>query len=202
MIVQLLRSSTLVVLTLGALSCSRGDGTTTDSAAGVAAGTVSDSAAIDDLDRVDPETEATISFLKTLANREETLLEIARIAVTRREQLAVSADARRILSDQRRESNRLLGALKAEYRTTHRPTVTDQEQVLVDTLNASGVGEVDRIFLGVVAKHHEEDVRLIDAALPKIKQQQVRELVTGIRAQRAAEAAAFRKRLTTLPSGI
>jgi uncharacterized protein (DUF305 family) len=171
-----------------------------DSAAGGAAATVAGSPA-GDSSPAEVDATAEISLLKTLADREETLLEMARIAVTRREQLAVSEEARRILAEQRRESNRVLGMLKGEFQTTHRPTVTDQEQVLVDTLNASGAGEFDRIYLGVVVKHHEDDIKLIDAALPRIKHPGARELVTSIRQQRAADAATLKKKLAALPSG-
>jgi uncharacterized protein (DUF305 family) len=134
-------------------------------------------------------------LLRQLADRDEALLEIARVAVTRREQLEVSEDARRILSDQRKESNRLLGMLKGEYRVTHRPSISEQDQQLVDLVKGSGVGEFDKIFLDAVTKHHEEDVRIIDKALPAIKHPRVRALLTEIRVQRASEGGEFRKRL-------
>jgi predicted outer membrane protein len=180
-------------------ACSRDEGRreiTTDSAAGTAADTLADS----DEDRLDPEATATLSLLRELADRDEALIEMARLAITRREQLQVSADARRILSEQRRESNRLLGMLRGEYHLTHQPTISPQDQPLLDSLNGGGVGEFDSAFLRIVAKHHEDDVGIIDRALPKVTAPAVRGTLTEIRAQRANEAAAFRKRLGASPS--
>jgi predicted outer membrane protein len=175
-------------------ACSRDEGRreiTTDSAAGTAADTATDS----DENRLDPEATATQALLRELADRDEALIEMARLAITRREQLQVSADARRILSEQRRESNRLLGMLRGEYHLTHQPTISPQDQPLLDSLNGGGVGEFDRAFLRIVARHHEDDAGIIDRALPKITVPRLREMLTEIRAQRANEAAAFRKRL-------
>jgi uncharacterized protein (DUF305 family) len=165
-----------------------------------AAGTVTDSAAIDDPDRVDPEAAAAGPLIQALADRQEALLEMARIAVNRREQVEVSGDARRMLTEQRRESNRLLGALKSEYRITHQPTIPQAELDLIGNVQGAGVGEFDRIFLDAVVKHHEGDIGIIDEALPKITKPQVREMLTAIRAQRASEAAAFKKQLETAQS--
>jgi uncharacterized protein (DUF305 family) len=169
---------------------------TTDSAGGTASDTALDA----DESRLDPEAQATQALLRQLADRDEALIEMARLAMTRREQLQVSADARRILSEGRRESNRLLGTLKGDFHVTHRPAISPQDQPLIDSLNGVGVGEFDRTFLGAVAKHHEGDVEIIDRALAKIKLPKVRELLTEMRAQRSAEAAAFRKQLGSTPS--
>lgn len=194
------RASPLVALLALApfFGCSRGENAAvrSESAAGITADTLES-----DVDRPSAESLAAQALLTELADRTEALLEMARVAVTRREQLAVSAAARRILSEQRRESNRVLGMLKGEYHVTHRPSITEQEQALVDSVKGSGVGEFDRIFLGVVAQHHEDDVRLIDRALPAIEQPRVRELMSTIRAQRASEAAEFRKRLGQASGG-
>lgn len=194
------RSMAVVVFACGLLACSRDSGVTLDTAGG-AVDTASEASNAVGSDADDPATAAAISALRTLADRDEALLEMARIAVTRRERLEVSADARRMLTEHRRESNRVLGLLKGEFRVTHQPTVTEREQQLVDTLNASGVGEFDRIFLDVAARLEEEDVRLIDTALPRIRHPAVRDLLTSIRQQRASEAASFRKRREALPQG-
>lgn len=153
-----------------------------------------------DENRSDPESLAAQALIKQLADRDEALIEMARLAMTRREQLQVSADARRILSDRRRESNQLLGMLKGEYRITYRPAISPQDQPLLDALNGGGVGEFDRTFLGTVAKHHDGDVEIIDRALPTIKLPRLREILTELRAQRTSEAAAFRKQLGSAPS--
>lgn len=166
-----------------------------------ASGTVTDTGGIDDPDRVDPKAAAEAALIKTLADRDEALLEMARIAVNRREQVEVSTDAHRVLSEQRRESNRLLGTLKADYRITHRPTILETDLEAIGTLQGAGVGEFDRLFLDAVVKHHEGDIRIIDEALPKITKPQLREMVTSIRTQRAAEASDFKKRLDAASSG-
>jgi predicted outer membrane protein len=167
---------------------------TADSAAGVAS-----TASENDENRPDPEATAAQTLLQTLADRDEAVLETARLALTRREQLAVSADARRVLSDQRRESNRLLGMLKSEFRVSYKPEISPADQSLLDSLNGAGVGEFDRIFLGVVAKHYEDDAQLIERALPTISPK-LRETLTEIRTQRTNEAAAFRKQLAAAAS--
>src|SRR5688500_18160805 len=123
--------------------------------------------------------------------------EMARIAVNQREQVEVSADARRTLTEQRRDSNSLLGVLKSKYRIKHRPTIPQAELDLIGNVQGAGVGEFDRIFLDAVVKHHEGDIGIIDEALPKITKPSVREMLTAIRAQRASEAAAFKKQLET-----
>jgi uncharacterized protein (DUF305 family) len=194
------RCSTIVALLAlaGLVACSRSDENelTSDSAGGVAA----DSPSTPE-DSATASNDAEVATIRELADRDEALLEMARTAVNRREQLAVSADAHRLLSDIRQESNRLHGLLRGDLRVTHRARISESDQALVDSVKASGVGEFDRIFLGVVALHHEGDVTLIDAALPKITVPKVRETLTAIRAQRAAEAAAFKKRPTAAPSG-
>ena len=192
-------SATAVLLAASVLAaaCSRAEAPpkmTADSAAGVAS-----TASENDENRPDPEATAAQTLLQTLADREETVLETARLALTRREQLAVSADARRVLSDQRRESNRLLGMLKGEFRVSYKPEISPADQSLLDSLNGAGVGEFDRIFLGVVAKHYEDDAQLIERALPTVSPK-LRETLTEIRAQRTNEAAAFRKQLAATAS--
>jgi uncharacterized protein (DUF305 family) len=149
---------------------------------------------------LDPEAQAAQALLRELVDRDEALIEMARLAMTRREQLQVAADARRLLTERRRESNRLLGTLKGDFHVTHRPAISPQDQPLIDSLNGVGVGEFDRTFLGGVAKHHEGDVEIIDRALAKIKLPKVRDLLTEIRAQRSSEAAAFRKQLSSTRS--
>lgn len=181
------------------VACSRDEArhaTTSDSAAG----TVADTSADADEDRLDPEAMAMQALLRELADRDEALIEMGRLGITRREQLKVSADARRILSEQRRESNRLLGILRGEYHLTHQPAISPQDQPLLDSLNGAGFGEFDSAFLRIVAKHHEDDAQIIDRALPKITVPRLREMLTAIREQRTTEAAAFQKRLGSSPS--
>lgn len=180
-----------------AAACSRKEAqpkVTAGSAAGVAA-----TSRENDEDRLDPEAAAGQSLLQRLADRDEAVLETARLALTRREQLKVSADVRRILSEQRRESNRLLGILKGEYHLSYTPAISAADQALLDALNGAGVGDFDRIFLGFIAKHYEDDAQLIEHALPNISPT-LRETLTEIRTQRTSEAAAFRKRLGAMAS--
>jgi predicted outer membrane protein len=187
----LLAAAVLVV------SCSRAESPrklTADSAAGVAV-----TSGEHDEDRLDPEATAAQALLQTLADRDEAVLETARLALTRREQLKVSADARRTLSEQRRESNRLLGMLKGEFHVTYKPVISTADQSLLDSLNGAGVGDFDRIFLGVIAKHYEDDAQLIGRALPAISPK-LRETLTEIQTQRSNEAAAFRKQLAAMAS--
>ena len=179
-----------VLLALVLMGCSRSDSSsklTSDSAAGTAP-TSSDTSA--DEDRVDPADVAAQSLLRELADRDETLLEMARIAVTRKEQLQVSAEARRMLAERRRESNRVLGMLKGEYQETHKPAISAGDQTLIDSLNGVGVGDFDRTFLGLVAKHDQDDAQIIERALPTITPK-LREMLSEIRAQRLAESAAL-----------
>jgi predicted outer membrane protein len=138
-------------------------------------------------------------LLRELADRDEALLDMARLAIGRREQLQVSDDARRIQTEQRRESNRLLGLLKGEFRITYKPRISPKEQTLLDSLNGVGAGEFDHTFLSVVSRHHEEDAQIIERALPKISPK-LRETFAEIRAQRLSEAADFKKQLTATPS--
>jgi predicted outer membrane protein len=180
-----------------AVACSRAEPPsklTADSAAGVAT-----TASENDADRPDPEATAAQALLQTLADRDEAVLETARLALTRREQLKVSADARRVLSEQRRESNRLLGMLKGELHVSYKPEISSADQSLLDSLNGAGVGDFDRIFLGVIAKHYEDDAQLIERALPTIAQK-LRETLTEIQTQRTNDAAAFRKQLAAMAS--
>lgn len=197
------RTSLVVLALVLVAACSRDEARrqiTTDSAAGISADTSADTSADSDENRLDPEAMATEALLRELADRDEALIEMARLGITRREQLKVSADARRLLSEQRRESNRLLGMLRGEYHLTHQPKISPHDQPLLDSLNGGGVGEFDSAFLRLVAKHHEGDVAIIDSALPKITVPRLRETLTEIRTQRANEAEAFRKRLGSSPS--
>src|SRR5512132_3532896 len=110
-------TAVLLAAAVLAAACSRTESPpklTVDSAAGVAA-----TSSENDENRIDPEATAAQALLQTLADRDETVLETARLALTRREQLKVSADARRTLAEQRRESNRLLGMLKGELHVTY-----------------------------------------------------------------------------------
>jgi uncharacterized protein (DUF305 family) len=142
---------------------------------------------------LDAESMATVDLLRQLADRDEALIEMSRLALTRREQLQVSADARRMLTDQRRESNRILGTLRGEFRDAYQPKISADDQTLIDSLNGAGVGEFDRTFVDGVKKHYTDDLKLIDDGLPKVKTPKVREILAEIRAQRAADAAAFSK---------
>jgi len=139
------------------------------------------------------------SLLRELADRDEALLDMARLAIGRREQLQVSDDAHRIQTEQRRESNRLLGLLKGEFRVTYKPRISPNEQTLLDSLNGVGAGEFDHTFLSVVSKHHEEDAQLIERALPRITPK-LREIFAEIRAQRLSEAADLKRQLAATPS--
>lgn len=189
--------ATLAAVFAVAAGCSpdtRAGQNTADSAGGSAANATS--GASTDADAVTPEATATQSTLRTLADRGEAVIEMARMGVTRKEQLQVSDDARRILDAGRKESNRLLATLKGEYRTTHKPRITEADQTTIDSLNGVGTGEFDRAFLGFVAQHYDDDAALIEKSLPTVSVK-VRDALTEIRAQRLADAAAFRKRLAT-----
>ena len=160
--------STAVLLAAAVLAaaCSRAEAPpklTADSAAGVAA-----TSRENDENRLDPEATAAQALLQKLADRDEVVLETARLALTRREQLKVSADARRTLLEQRRESNRLIGMLKGELHLSYTPEISPADQAILDSLNGAGVGDFDRIFLGIIAKHYEDDAQLIEHALPTI----------------------------------
>jgi hypothetical protein len=196
-VMSLLSTAVLLSVVIVAAACSRDDSRpklTAESAAGTAgASTERDEA------RLDPEAAAAQSLLQKLADRDEAVLETARLAVGRREQLQVSADVRRILSEQRQESNRLLGMLKSELHLSYVPAIAPADQTLLDSLNGAGVGEFDRIFLGFIAKHYEEDAQLIERALPSISPK-LRETLSAIRTQRTTEAAAFRKQLGAMAS--
>jgi len=194
------RSLTAVVLAVVLFSgCARDETKTptTDSAAGV---TAESTAALDpDADRVEPDAAATQAALRRLADRDEALLEMARMAVTRKEQLKVSDDARRILSEIRKESNGVLSQLKGDYRVTYKPRIAEQEQTAIDALNGVGTGEFDHAFLEQVAAHDEADAQLIEKALPGVSAR-ARETLSAIRGRRLAEAAAFRKQLQAAPA--
>jgi predicted outer membrane protein len=192
-------STALFALTWTA-ACSRSDRPkqASDSAAGALDSSASRDAEADSIP-VAPDAAATQSLLRELANRDEAVLDMARLAIGRREQLEVSDDARRIQTDQRRESNRLLGLLKGEYRITHKPRISAQEQTLLDSLNGVGAGEFDHTFLSVVSKHHVEDAQIIERALPNISPK-LRETFAEIRAQRLRDAADLNKQLTVTPS--
>jgi uncharacterized protein (DUF305 family) len=157
-----------------------------------AAGTSIDTSANADENHIGPEAAAAQSLLQQLADRDEAMLEMARLAMTRREQLKVSATARRILSEQRKESNHLLGTLKGEYQLTYKPRIPPADQPHLDSLNGAGVGDFDRLFLGVVAKHYEDDAQIIERALPHVTPK-LREMLTTIREQRLSELAALKK---------
>jgi predicted outer membrane protein len=169
-----------------------------DSASGTLDSTASPDADADSIP-VTPDAVATQSLLREMANRDEALLDMARLAIGRREQLQVSDDARRIQVEQRRESNRLLGLLKGEFRITHKPRISAQEQTLLDSLNGVGAGEFDHTFLSVVSKHHEEDAQIIERALPNVSPK-LRETFGEIRSQRLRDAADLKKQLTETPS--
>ena len=188
----------LLALTAGA--CSRGDAPRTQTAESAAGTTVDSSAnADDDEDRVAPDAAATQALLRQLADRDETALEFARMAVTRKEQLQVSEDARRILGERRKESNRLLATLKGEYRRTYKPRISEQDQQTIDSMNGVGAGEFDRAFLDLIAKHEDEDANIIAKALPGVAAN-VREMLTEIRSQRLSEVEAFKKQLARGPA--
>jgi uncharacterized protein (DUF305 family) len=186
----------LLALT-AATGCSRGDtpGTTTESAAGAAA-EASDTASADS---VAPDAAATQALLRQLADRDETTLEFARMAVTRKEQLRVSDDARRLLAERRKESNRLLATLRGEYREAYKPRIAETDQQIVDSMNGVGTGEFDHAFLDLVSKYEEEDASVIAKALPSVAPQ-LRDMLNEIRAQRLSDVAAFRKQLTEPPA--
>ena len=174
---------------------------TAESAAGAAGSpsTAAKASSDSDSESLDAASAASIALLEKLSDRDETVLEAARLAVARREQLKVSADARRLLLDVRKESNRLLGMLKGEYRATYKPAIAQENQQLLDSLNGAGMGEFDRIFLGIVAKHYEDDAQIIERSLATVTPK-LRETMTEVRTQRVAEAAEFRKQLNALGS--
>ncbi|HEY8175773.1 MAG TPA: hypothetical protein VIF32_08785 [Gemmatimonadaceae bacterium] len=189
-------TAVLLVAAVFAAACSREKAqpkSTTESAAGVATSRDTDE------NRLDPETAAAQSLLQTLADRDEAVLEAARVAVARREQLKVSAEVRRILSERRRESNRLLGILKGEYHVSYTPAISPADQTILDSLNGAGVGDFDRIFLGLITKHYEDDAQTIERALPTVSPK-LREILTGIKKQRADDAEAFRKQIGAVSS--
>ena len=158
-----------------------------------AAGTAVDSSADADENRPDPEADAAQSLLKQLADRDEMMLEMARLAIMRHEQLKVSADARRILSERRKESNTLLGTLKGEYHVTHKSEIQRADEPVLDSLNGGGVGEFDRLFIAIAAKRNEEDAQIIDQALPHVSPK-LREMLTAMREARSNEAKMLREK--------
>lgn len=189
----MLASRTITALFAVALvaACSREDGRpklTAESAAGTSVDT---SANVDET-RPNPEAVAAQTLLTQLADRDETMLEMARLAVTRHEQLQVSTDARRILSERRKESNKLLGTLKGEYQVTHKPEILAVDQPVLDSLNGGGVGEFDRLFIAIAARRNAEDAQIIDRALPHVTPK-LREMLTAMREGRSNEAKLFRE---------
>jgi len=159
-----------------------------------AAGATADTSAEAGENRLDAAAVAADSLLEQLVDRDETMLEMARLAVTRHEQLKVSADARRILSERRKESNKLLGTLKGEYHVTHKPEIRTVDQPVLDSLNGGGVGQFDRLFIEVAAKRNEEDAQIIERALSRVSPQ-LREMLTAMRDARSSEAEMFRKQV-------
>lgn len=188
----------LTAVLVSAAGCSGNRTPSPEGREGASAAALASSPGDVDEDSADPNAAATQTLLRTLIDRDDALLEMSRMAVTRKEQLQVSDDARRILGETRQESNRLLAVLKGEFRTTHKPTMGAADQTMIDSLNGVGAGEFDRAFLGIVARHVEEDAAIIEKALPDIAPA-LRESMSAIRVRRVTEAEALKKQLIRTP---
>jgi len=53
----------------------------------------------------------------------------------------------------------------------------------------------DRAFYAMTIQHHEEAVRMVDDFQPRLKDTEVREMSTTMRADQAREIAEFRRKL-------
>ena len=170
-------------------SCARNDdsGADTarvgDSAAGVVASTPGATTA-----------DADQAFLRDMVNHHEGLIQMATAAMTKASKAETQGDAHRLHTKQAEEQKKMIAEVKTLSGETVTPMVMPQHKAMNDSLQTLTGQEYDRAFYRNVITHHEEGIRMTDAAMPRLTKPEIRQMADKMKADQQKEIMEFTKK--------
>ena len=116
----------------------------------------------------------------------------------KKENLAVKGDATRMDKMQDAEIEKMVTLLDKQYKDAYTPTVTPDNQRMVDELKTKSGADYSRTFLKNVITHHQQAIKMIDDYLPKAKNPQVKSMAEKMKSDQTKEIAELQKKLSAM----
>jgi hypothetical protein len=141
-----------------------------------------------------PAKDADHEFLRAMSDHHEGLVLMASAAMNKASRSETQADAHKLHQKQAEERDKMVGMIRTSYNESHAPTAMPQHRAMNDSLQQKSGAEYDRDFYRHVIMHHREGMQMIDRFLPRLTNQQVRQMAEQMRRDQTREIAEFERK--------
>jgi uncharacterized protein (DUF305 family) len=140
------------------------------------------------------------AFLTRMSDHHQGLVEMSRTA-DRQTAPAVKRDAARLREEQVREQQQMGEHLSAEFGARHDPMTMPKAQAMIDSLKPLKDEAYARMFYHHVVAHHREGIRMMDSAMPHLRDPRVKEMASRMKQQQTEEVKEFETKMTAVDTG-
>ena len=137
-------------------------------------------------------------FLRMMSDHHKGLIAMVHPTIDKKENLAVKSDATKMDKKQDAELEKMIAMLDQQYKDSYTPSVTPDNQRMVDELNRKSGADYSRTFLKNVIAHHQQAIKMVDDYLPTAKNAQVKSMAEKMKADQTKEIAELQKKLNAM----
>jgi uncharacterized protein (DUF305 family) len=147
------------------------------------------------LEGATPAAAADSTFLAQMSDHHQGLVDMTRTA-DRQGTRAVQRDAVRLREAQVREQRQMGEHLTTEFGARHEPMTMPKARAMIDSLRPLTDGAYARMFYHHVVAHHQEGIRMMDSAMPHLRDPRVKEMASRMKQQQMSEVQEFERKMT------
>jgi uncharacterized protein (DUF305 family) len=142
-----------------------------------------------------PARDADQEFLRMMVDHHEGMVAMADTAVKKAASADVRSDATKMRTKQKDEQQKMLAMLRAQYSEDKMPMVTPGNASMITMIAGASGAAFDRQFREHVIMHHEEGIKMIDQFSPRLKNAELKQMATRMKADQTKEIAELRQEL-------
>lgn len=137
-------------------------------------------------------------FLRMMSDHHKGLIAIVHPTLDKKENLAVKGDAAKMDKKQDAELDKMITMLDQQYKDSYTPSVTPDNQRMVDELKDKSGSDYSRTFLRNVIAHHQQAIQMVDEYRPKARNPQVKAMAEKMKSDQAKEIAELQRKLSAM----
>ena len=136
-------------------------------------------------------------FLRAISDHHLGMIEMAHAALRPDTSAELRAKAEQIHRKQHEEARQLAAMLKRTFGDRYQPTVTPDNQQLVERVRQAPGAAVERTFYEATIAHHEEGVRMIAEQRPHLSDPELRRMAERMHDDQRREVGELRQTLAS-----
>lgn len=144
-----------------------------------------------------PARDAGHTFLRSMADHNEGLVQLAKYAVDRWTDTSTVGDARRVHERHVRLRTELIQMIQSRYQETLVPVPSESHEQRMDSLDLTKAEAFGREFFQRASEHHRGWIRRIDELSPRLANSELKAFATRLRIELQRELETFQRAVTS-----